>query len=233
MASRVMKNGHYGNCLLSTGCSITDINIKCFCGRTLPTTIGCAIGRVYCSKCYRDMCSDEGYNPQFSLCLNYRLDKHAIDYDHRMKMDINDVAGYIKNVSYAHFHSDMVGRYQAAAQKLQQMAKWAEAEARAAFWRLNDPGSYHDSESDDSIVARESESNHDSDSYNESDSEIIDLEFVETNNIVEKESNKRLRIDAESKDNVTINNLTFDELEEPPRKRRRLIKKSELENKKR
>src|SRR5271169_1291679 len=152
MTLRVRKNGHYSDCLLSSGCLITDINVKCQCGRPLPTTLGCAIGRVYCGKCYRELCHIQDYNPGLSQCLNRRLDRHEMEFEDRMNLDIETVEDYISGVGEHHFHADIVNRYRAEVQKQKQIVKWQEALERADYWRENDPGSYHESDEDDSIV---------------------------------------------------------------------------------
>lgn len=211
---RVTKNGHYSDCLLSSIPLITDINVKCRCGRPLPATLGCAVGRVLCGPCYTDLCGDREYNRNFSLCLNRRLDRHAIDPDKRQMLEIDGVDDYIRGVPECHFHHNLVDKQRTKIQKQKQIEEWQEAEALALFWRNNDPGSYHDSESDDSIVD------------NEPPSVIIDL--VEDNDSEIDNESPQVLIDL-CEDNVAPIDLPDFE---PPRKRRRLIKKSELEEKK-
>lgn len=209
MSLRIRKNGHYSDCLLHTGCLITDINIKCYCGRPLPTTLGCARGRVYCGKCYKEMCREEEYNPEFSYCLNRRLDRHAIDFVDRIQMDQDEVDEYITGVQDCHFHSDMVNRRKAEVQKTAQMLKWEEAKNLADFWGAYDPGSWHDSDDDDSIVANESSSTSDTVRY---DTTALDPDMYDPDDNV-------LPIELPDLD------------QEPPLKRRRLIKKSDKDKK--
>jgi hypothetical protein len=203
---RVTKNGHYNDCLLSSVGLITDINIKCWCGRPLPTTLGCAVGRVLCGNCYTELCLDRGYNREFSLCLNRRLDRHINDPDERQQLDIDGVAEYINNVPESHFHQDLVNVRRAEIQKQKQIEKWREAEALALFWRNNDPGSYHDSEPDDSIV--------DNDSIAIDERDVIDLVSDQDDNVAPVDLPE---LEPELEPEVEV---------EPPRKRRRLMKKA-------